>query len=878
MPAPVLRTLVICDLADSTALVEKLGDQRGAEVMRQHDRLARDLVERHHGHEIDKTDGFLILFERPVHAVAFALAYQRELRALSKSESLPLAARIGIHVGDVVIWDNTAHDVARGAKPVEVEGLVKPTAARIMSIARPGQILLSSMVSTLSQRARSELGAGAANVRWQPHGNYRFKGVPDPVQVHEVGEDGIAPFRAPAWTGKAHREIPWWRRPGMLFVEAAVVIAVVAIPAYFSLRSPPAIAFAERDWVVVGDLRNLTGQGSLDGSLDTAFRVSLEQSHFVNLVPSLQVSDALKRMARPDGTRVDRAVGAEIALREGARALILPSIAEIGGRVRVTAEVVDPNTQATVYAETADGRGLESILPSVGKVADQLRGRLGESLAAIQGASAPLSKVTTPNLDALRAYTLGRQAYSTGHWGDALGLYAQALKLDPEFALAYQAQAAAHMGGGDIAAAKSELQHALALRERLSPRDLLETEVSLAMLGKPTEAMEMSQRLAKLYPDTYSAWYTYALMAYFQGDYEAGISGLQHGLNEHNPARGRFYYFLGALQLATDDYSAADRSLAQAQALHSESLGLVIADAAAARRRLDTANQALTTSKATGVASNDIAQKLTATVLLADQGRWTEALEAGDAAASTADAIGAFLGRRYRTAQLGLLVHSAPRTAFLRSLRSFLDGEIAAFKRSDDPDRPATMAQLAFGAYLAARAGDPDLANVVLALMRDEVRSSGYAMLENLFAVASAQRAIAMGKAEDAIATLKAALNGNELFVTHVALREAFAASGREGAALEEAVWLARHRGRAYEEANDYQALQPFNVVESDLALLSEAEHARRLDNNGQAERAMQEFRTAWPAADQIGFLYVRLRQWTAAHAANDAVAFANRR
>ncbi len=77
MPAPVLRTLVICDLADSTALVEKLGDQRGAEVMRQHDRLARDLVERHHGREIDKTDGFLILFERPVHAVAFALDYQR---------------------------------------------------------------------------------------------------------------------------------------------------------------------------------------------------------------------------------------------------------------------------------------------------------------------------------------------------------------------------------------------------------------------------------------------------------------------------------------------------------------------------------------------------------------------------------------------------------------------------------------------------------------------------------------------------------------------------------------------------------------------------------------------------------------------------------
>ena len=40
-PDPVLRTLVLCDLADSTALVERLGDQRAAELLRRHDRLAR---------------------------------------------------------------------------------------------------------------------------------------------------------------------------------------------------------------------------------------------------------------------------------------------------------------------------------------------------------------------------------------------------------------------------------------------------------------------------------------------------------------------------------------------------------------------------------------------------------------------------------------------------------------------------------------------------------------------------------------------------------------------------------------------------------------------------------------------------------------------
>jgi class 3 adenylate cyclase len=80
----VLRALVLCDLADSTTLVERLGDKTAAELIRRHDRLVRVALQRHGGREIDKTDGFLLLFERPIEAVAFALEYQRGLRALAE--------------------------------------------------------------------------------------------------------------------------------------------------------------------------------------------------------------------------------------------------------------------------------------------------------------------------------------------------------------------------------------------------------------------------------------------------------------------------------------------------------------------------------------------------------------------------------------------------------------------------------------------------------------------------------------------------------------------------------------------------------------------------------------------------------------------------
>jgi len=98
-----LRAIAVCDLVDSTALIEQLGDRKGAAFMQQLDRFARDILQRHHGREIDKTDGFLLLFERPIRAVAFALDYQRLLRQLGDMEFLPLKARIGIHVGEVLL-------------------------------------------------------------------------------------------------------------------------------------------------------------------------------------------------------------------------------------------------------------------------------------------------------------------------------------------------------------------------------------------------------------------------------------------------------------------------------------------------------------------------------------------------------------------------------------------------------------------------------------------------------------------------------------------------------------------------------------------------------------------------------------------------------
>lgn len=558
--APRVRTLLACDLVDSTALVERLGDAAAADMLRRHDRIARDLIQRHGGREIDKTDGYLVLFERPVEAVAFALHYQRALREFDEGQGQPLRARIGIHVGEVVIWENSAADVAAGAKPFDLEGLAKPVVARLMALAMPGQILLSGVAFTLAQRAEREL-AGGANLRWLTHGRYRFKGVPAPMLVHEVGESGHAPLQAPSSSSKAIRDVPVWRRPGMLALEAIAVIAAVGIPFALSLRATPAIAFGERDWVVMGDVRNLTSESMLSDALDSALRVGLEQSRYVNVVPNLQVQDALRRMERP-GAAIDREVGIQLAAREGARALLLPSLTEVGKDLRFSIEVVDPGSGNTVQVESADAKSADEVLPAIDKTLTELRASLGESIKDIEQANAPLAKITTSHLEALKAYSQVDQALSEGKVDEAIALLELALRFDPEFAMAL-----ARLGFLEATFKRqpeeglARIERALRDPERLSLRERLLIESTLSERTSAASTYEQSAMLARMYPDLAAARHNFAMVLLFwRLDPAAAQSHFEFVARSSHPRRGESWIGFGLAQLMAGDFEGAART------------------------------------------------------------------------------------------------------------------------------------------------------------------------------------------------------------------------------------------------------------------------------------------------------------------------------
>lgn len=176
------RTLaiVLLDLIGSTAFVQKVGAKRAAEWLQYHDRLTRSLLYKFNGREIDRSDGFMLSFDRLIDAVNFSLHYQSSIPRKTK-----LNTRIGVHWAKVVEVIQDELYVGVGAKRIELEGIAKNITARTMSICLPGQVLLTKeAVNVAKGRANTYTPQGT---RYACVGLYRFKGVKDLQEIYAVG-------------------------------------------------------------------------------------------------------------------------------------------------------------------------------------------------------------------------------------------------------------------------------------------------------------------------------------------------------------------------------------------------------------------------------------------------------------------------------------------------------------------------------------------------------------------------------------------------------------------------------------------------------------------------------------------------------------------
>ena len=128
----VFTTLVFTDLSGSTETLNRLGDTRWRLLLAEHNQAVRAEIERFGGREAKTTgDGFFVLFDRPARAVRGAAAI------VDAATAHGLAARAGVHAGEVELEGE------------EVRGIAVHAAARILRVAQPGEVMVSTTVRDL---------------------------------------------------------------------------------------------------------------------------------------------------------------------------------------------------------------------------------------------------------------------------------------------------------------------------------------------------------------------------------------------------------------------------------------------------------------------------------------------------------------------------------------------------------------------------------------------------------------------------------------------------------------------------------------------------------------------------------------------------------
>jgi len=164
--AGAFRTILFTDIVGHTAIMRRLGDEKGREVLREHERITREALKHHGGTEVKTMgDGFLASFSSVTRAVECAIALQQAFARHNETAAEPVHIRVGLNAGE----------------PIEEEGDIFGEtvilAARIAAKAEGEEILVSDTLRGL---------VAGKGFLFSDRGEVALRGFEDPVRLYEV--------------------------------------------------------------------------------------------------------------------------------------------------------------------------------------------------------------------------------------------------------------------------------------------------------------------------------------------------------------------------------------------------------------------------------------------------------------------------------------------------------------------------------------------------------------------------------------------------------------------------------------------------------------------------------------------------------------------
>ena len=279
-----------------------------------------------------------------------------------------------------------------------------------------------------------------------------------------------------------------------------ILIAALAIGGYLFLHRAP--KFTGKGSIVLSDFTNTTGDPVFDDALRQGLAAQLAQSPFLNILSEQQIRQQLKFMGQQPTTRLTNDLARQVCQRTQSAAVLDGSIAQIGNTYNLILNAVNCASGETLATTQTEATDKNQVLSALGKVAEEMRGKLGESLASIQKYNTPIAEATTPSLEALKAFSLGMQARANKGEDVAAPFFKQAVTLDPNFAMAYAVlgQVESNLGEKEIGAEHTKKAHDL--RERVSEveRFYIDSHYYNNVTGDSEKTIQVYQLWTQTYP------------------------------------------------------------------------------------------------------------------------------------------------------------------------------------------------------------------------------------------------------------------------------------------------------------------------------------------------------------------------------------------
>jgi len=305
---------------------------------------------------------------------------------------------------------------------------------------------------------------------------------------------------------------------------------------------------------------NLSQDPSLDWlnrGLTEMLTTNLAQVKGLDVLSTERVLAAIQRLGKKGTTELDPASAVEVARNVDADAFVTGTLLRVGPKqLRLDVQVQDTKSGQILFSDKVEAPDVQGIFSMVDAVTSRVAQRFAPSAnKATNGPS--IEESATSNLEAYRHYQLGVDLARRFLIPDAIHEMEEAVRLDPQFALAYWRLAGGYASQGDLRKSQELWPKIEQMQSRLPRQNQLEFQAEEAdRAGDSTRARQILESLLKEFPRQDDARGELASSLLGAGEMDRSVSVLKDGL-QLDPRNEVFLNQLAYTQAAAENLPAA---------------------------------------------------------------------------------------------------------------------------------------------------------------------------------------------------------------------------------------------------------------------------------------------------------------------------------